>query len=87
MRRGFLCHGCGATFPHKPGADLFCSQDCEKKYLAKAEAANEQLKTAGFTRDQAIPNVWWKDAIAVTQEHVLHEGIDKALAKHNAGKA
>jgi hypothetical protein len=79
--RPFACRHCGKSFPHRPGADLHCSDACEKAYASAHTSARQQLLDAGFM-PTATPNVLVQDGAAVTIEQVIHEGLESALRAH-----
>lgn len=79
-----MCRQCGGRVAY---GNLVCSAGCgavAEKERATIEAA---LHAAGFLRDDAIPNIYRKDGVAVTVEHVTHVGMDRALAQHAAAAA
>lgn len=86
MRRVLLCVGCRETFPHAPGADLFCGDDCRKEHKAALAEVEGDLLSKGFSRDKATPNLFHRDGVAVSIEQVMHEGMESVLAKHDRAK-
>lgn len=74
-----VCKTCEKVAPH---GNLYCSKACED--IAKAADAKniELLKQHGFVADPEIPNVYLKDGVATTVEHVRHVGVHKAIEHH-----
>lgn len=80
----FHCHGCGSGFPHKPGADLFCSEKCRKRQEKKVQQTAATLAAKGFKRSSKAPNVFTKDGVSITLEQVLTNGLKETIAAHAA---
>ena len=72
------CRFCGSPVLY---GNLFCSAKCganDKTFRAQDVKA---LEAQGFVQDK-IPNIYRKDGVAVTLEHVAHVGLEKALQLH-----
>lgn len=80
MPADFHCHGCGGTFPHRPGADLYCTPTCEARYAERKEAAEIKLAASGFERQAESPHTWVKNGIAVSIERVLKTSHEEVIA-------
>ena len=81
-RQALLCHGCGGSFPHRHGAGLFCSQECEEQHRAAQEIMEEALRAAGFNQSADVCNLWERDGVHISIEKVMREGLHQALAQH-----
>lgn len=62
--------------------NLYCSKGCED--IAKASDAHnaDALRAHGFQADPETPNVWLKDGVATSIEHIRHIGVHKAIEHH-----
>jgi len=70
-----VCRTCGGAVVH---GNLFCSKQCGQA----PKAAHEQLRAQGFVQSAGVPNVYVRDGVAVTVEHVNAIGIDAVLRHH-----
>jgi hypothetical protein len=86
-RRGLHCHGHGASFPHRAGADLHCSEECAGQHRAAESLFVKALQNAGFHQSEAVPNLWERDGVQISIEQVMREGMDETLARHRAAVA
>jgi hypothetical protein len=50
MARLRRCHGCGAQFQNRKGADLHCSDECAGQHQAAQTMFQESLTQAGFVQ-------------------------------------
>jgi hypothetical protein len=82
MARLRRCHGCGAHFQNRKGADLHCSDECAGQHQAAQTMFQESLTKAGFVQVANVPNLWVKDAVHISMEQVMREGLDETLARH-----
>jgi len=81
MNHQFRCHGCGRKFPHSPGSDLHCSDECRDKGEQVRRDAAFSLEKLGFAQSEHAPNLYEKDGVAISVEQFMKEqGI--ALEKH-----
>lgn len=74
-----VCRRCNGKVLH---GNLYCSERCEQNAADAVKVFASELKKAGFVADPEIPNVYLKDGVATTLEHVAHVGLPKALAQH-----
>lgn len=86
-RQSLHCHGHAGLFPHRHGAGIHCSPECEAQHRADQLAAEAELQKAGFTQSKEIPNLWELNGVHISIEEVLREGMDKTLALHRAAVA
>jgi hypothetical protein len=86
VRRVLLCAGCGDKFPHAHGADRFCDDDCREDHKAALAEAERAILSNGFSRDEATPNLFHKDGVAISIEQVMDEGMDNVLAAHDRAR-
>lgn len=70
------CRVCGASVVN---GNLYCSYACGQV----PKQVRAQLEAEGFERDAETPNIYRKDGVAVTTEHVHYVGISKALQLHS----
>lgn len=42
----------------------------------------KSLEAVGFTQVSDVPNLWVKDAVHISLEQVMREGLDETLARH-----
>jgi hypothetical protein len=82
MRRT-VCLVCGGPVVHD---NLYCSAKCGEGRLSHS-ATREALDKRGFKVDNETPNIYLKDGVALTLEHVNHVGLDKAIIQHDAAVA
>lgn len=82
MARLKRCHGCGASFQNRKGADLHCSKECEGQHQAAQSMFQKSLEAAGFTQVADVPNLWVKNEVHISLEQVMREGLDETLARH-----
>lgn len=75
-----VCRACGAAVLY---GNLYCSHRCgEGKVSYTAE--RKALESRGFSADSEINNVYLKDGVALTLEHIAHVGLSEALIQHAA---
>jgi len=79
MAKTPVCKRCGGKVLH---GNLYCSEACGKIVKAADRANAEQLTKHGFEQDPETPNLWRKDGVAVTLEHVRQIGVPKAIEHH-----
>lgn len=79
-----VCRVCRGQVLH---GNLYCSKMCGSAAKGANEANAQKLTKCGFVRDPEIPNVYLKDGVATTLEHVAHVGLAKALAQHGHAAA
>lgn len=73
-----VCRVCGQPVVN---GNLYCSKACgEGRTSHRATAA--ALEARGFVRDPETPNVFLKDGVGMTVEHVAHVGLEQALKQH-----
>lgn len=84
MPQPLHCHACGRLFPHRRGADLYCSPKCEAQDKAAHGLMQIALHDAGFSQVKEVPNLWLKDGVHISTDEVLREGLAPTLAKHQA---
>ena len=82
MPQPILCHGHGGTVPHRVGADLHCSKECEEQHRAAQQLMEQALRDTGFNQSQEVPNLWERQGVHISIEEVLREGLDSTLARH-----
>ncbi len=80
----FHCHGCRQPFRHRPGADLYCSPKCEKKFTRERIRNVKVLIARGFLQVKGTANVFRKDGVAVTLEQVRKLGLKETIALHRS---
>ena len=76
------CIHCGQQFPRIAGAGLCCGDDCAKQHEAAREQIRKDLSAGGFTQNAETPNLWTKDGVSITEEHVKHAGMAVAMQQH-----
>ena len=81
-RQPLRCAHCSAEFPRVACAGLFCGDDCQKEHEAQIAKAADDLKAQGFEPHPEVSNLWVKDGMAISVEHVKEIGIDEALKLH-----
>lgn len=81
MKKTPVCRTCGGKVLY---GNLYCSQACGKLKKATDQANADQLVKQGFSQDPDTPNIFVKDGVAVTLDHVAHIGITKTLSRHGA---
>lgn len=74
-----VCRICGGKVLH---GNLYCSEACGKQAKGKNAAVIAELGKQGFVVDPETPNIYLKDGVATTLEHIAHVGLAKALAHH-----
>lgn len=74
-----VCMYC--TGPVNYGA-LFCSPECEAMVDDKHFDHGKHLESKGFERNGDTPNLYVKDGVALSLEHIRAVGLDKALLHH-----
>lgn len=73
------CRTCGAKTLY---GDLFCSVKHQVEWEENRKAWEEHLISIGFEKDRATPNIFRKNGVAVTTEHISHVGLDQAILDH-----
>lgn len=74
-----VCRICGG---HVLYGDLHCSLGCALVHSATTSGAIAELKRQGFVKDPETPNIYLKDGVATTLEHIHHVGLEKAIQHH-----
>lgn len=82
MPQPILCHGHGGKVPHRRGADLHCSKECEAQHRAAQQLFEAALQDTGFSQVKETPNLWLKDGVHVSIEQVMREGFRQTLDQH-----
>jgi hypothetical protein len=78
-----VCTECGgATGAKLQHGDLHCSELCRKRAATFNQANHRLLIAEGFEQDKETPNIYRKDGVATTLEHVRYVGFQKALQHH-----
>lgn len=80
MRRQPLCRICRGPVAH---GNLYCSEQCGEGKVSHL-AVRKALEHRGFTVDPDMINVYLKDGVALTLEHINHVGLGQALIRHDA---
>lgn len=73
-----VCRVCGNAVVN---GNLYCSHACGDGRVSHSATA-QALEHRGFVRDAETPNVFLKDGIGLTVEHVAHVGLEQALKQH-----
>lgn len=81
-RQPLRCAHCGEEFPRVACAGLFCGDDCKQQHAEQMVKAVEDLKAAGFEPHAEVSNLWVKDGMAISVEHVKQIGMEQALKLH-----
>lgn len=74
-----VCKTCGNPVLY---GNLYCSKACGQIAKAADKSNAEQLEKHGFERDPEAPNIFRKDGVATTLEHVRHIGVKNAIEHH-----
>lgn len=80
MSRQPICRICCGRVLH---GNLYCSEQCGEGKVSHS-AVRKALAHRGFTVDPDTPNVYLKDGVALTLEHINHVGLGQALIQHDA---
>lgn len=74
-----VCKLCGGPVVH---GNLYCSMQHDASLEDKRRTHEIELKEAGFVQDAEALNVYRRDGVSITLEHVDHVGLDKVLSHH-----
>jgi hypothetical protein len=74
-----VCLVCGGAVVH---GNIYCSVKCAKQKQEENEANAAALVDAGFVQDTDTPNVYRRDGVSITMEHINADGMEKVLSHH-----
>lgn len=82
-RKCHFCFGMTTEATARQFAGRFCSKACVDGHGSAHESARKHLKESGFEQHPEAPNVWMKNGVALTEQEIVHDGIELCLDRHS----
>lgn len=74
-----VCSLCGGPVVH---GNLYCCAEHDAALEDQRRTREIELKEAGFVQDAEALNVYRRDGVSITLEHIAYVGLEKVLSHH-----